>query len=114
MYEIPYFIIFSFSALLFLIIKSIKEDELQFENDLLVKLIPFSNKSFSNCIKSHRPIHGSGLEERQSETLCNGQADRRFADTRRPVDGHDDRCSPHLRAPPFERSASTSVGERNR
>ena len=42
MYEIPYFIIFSFFALLFMILKAIKEEELQFENNLLSKLIPFS------------------------------------------------------------------------
>jgi uncharacterized membrane protein YhhN len=42
MYEIPYFIIFSFFALLFMILKGIKEEELQFESNLLSKLIPFS------------------------------------------------------------------------
>jgi uncharacterized membrane protein YhhN len=42
MYEIPYFIVFSVFALLFLIIKSIKEDELQLNNKTLSKLLPFS------------------------------------------------------------------------
>ncbi|MHA2216842.1 MAG: lysoplasmalogenase [Candidatus Hodarchaeales archaeon] len=42
MFEIPYFIIFSFFSLLFMILKAIKEEELQFESDLLSKLFLFS------------------------------------------------------------------------
>ena len=42
MYEIPYLIIFVFFSVLFLILKAIKEEELQLSNALLTKLLPFS------------------------------------------------------------------------
>ncbi len=42
MYEIPYLVIFSFSAVLYIIIKAIKVEELHFENKILLKLLPFS------------------------------------------------------------------------
>jgi uncharacterized membrane protein YhhN len=42
LHEIPYLVIFSFFALVFMILKAMKEKELQFENSLLTKLLPFS------------------------------------------------------------------------
>ncbi|MHA1206514.1 MAG: lysoplasmalogenase family protein, partial [Candidatus Hodarchaeales archaeon] len=42
MYEIPYLVIFSFSAVLYIIIKALKVEELHFKNKILLKLLPFS------------------------------------------------------------------------
>jgi uncharacterized membrane protein YhhN len=42
MYEIPYLVIYFFFALLFMVLKAIKQEELQFDNSLLTKLLPFS------------------------------------------------------------------------
>ncbi|MCK4847479.1 MAG: lysoplasmalogenase [Candidatus Heimdallarchaeota archaeon] len=42
MYEIPYLVIFGFFALLFMVLKSMDQDELQFKNTILTKLIPIS------------------------------------------------------------------------